>query len=397
MKRWIIAAILLGLLTGCATQPQNEARQASMKRWCTARAEVLCGLGAEHLRVGQLKDAAKAAKEALALDAGSIHARVMLGRVYIEQGQYAQAATELEVARDAEPTAAELHYLLGVAREKNQQLELALASYRQALTLDRTYVDAVLAIGEVLAEMEQPAEALAFVEDYMPSAENHPGMYELAGRLAMILSDYDKAERYCQAAHDLDYENPCYLEALARAQFFAGGYDRAAASLQRLCEAKDYEGRAWVYVMLSECMLMLGRAGDAYEAGYRATELSPAGADAWSALARASLARGDFFRATCAAREALRLNPSDTGAAVVLGYALIRSGQGDEAVRKLQEATATHPNDATLKCLLGRAYAAIGRDDQARQCYVEAWEAEPENVVAQELLAQSDPVGAVMK
>ena len=65
----------------------------------------------------------------------------------------------------SKPSSPEVHYLLGVAREKNQQLELALACYRQALEVDPAYVDAIVAIGEVLAEMEQPAEALAYIEE----------------------------------------------------------------------------------------------------------------------------------------------------------------------------------------------------------------------------------------
>ena len=59
MKRWIIAAAVLGVLAGCAP-PQEAARQESFKRWYTARAEVLCALGEENLRVGQLDNAAKA-------------------------------------------------------------------------------------------------------------------------------------------------------------------------------------------------------------------------------------------------------------------------------------------------------------------------------------------------
>ncbi|MCJ7545179.1 MAG: tetratricopeptide repeat protein, partial [Phycisphaerae bacterium] len=335
--------------------------------------------------------------EALALDASCVHARVLLGKVYIEQGHYTLAATELEVARDIQPASPEVHYLLGIARERTQQLDLALASYRQALALDATYVDAILAIGEVLAEMEQPAEALAYVEESIPAAPNRPDIYELAGRLAMILCEYDKAERYCQSACDLDYQNPCYIEALARAQFFAGRYDRAAKSLQQLSTASSHKDRAWVYVMLSECLLTEGRAGEAYEASYRATELDPSSADTWSGLAKASLAVGDFFRAACAAKEAVRLNVSDLDIVMVLGYALLRSGQAREALAVLTDASAAHPEDVTLKCLLGRAYAALGQQDQARRCYVAALQAEPDNVVAQELLAQSPPLKSPLK
>lgn len=391
MKRWIVAVVMLVMLAGCA-QEDSTAHEEAMGRWSVARAGVLCGLSTEHLKVGQLESAAKSAKEALTLDPNCSNARVLLAKVYIEQGQYPQAARELKVVRDMRPSSPEVHYLLGVAREKNQNLELALASYRETLTADPTYTDAIVAIGEVMAEMQQPADALAYVEENLPNVPNHPGMFELAGRLAMMLRDYDKAERYYRSAHDLDYQNCCYLEALAQAQYDAGRFDRAAASLRELRASPQYKDRAWVYRTLGDCLLALGQPREAHEAWFRATELDPTAAEAWAGLAKSSLLMGDFYRAITAAREALKLKDDDADAAMILGYALLRNGQADQALAVLTAASAAHPQDVTLKCLLGRAYAATGRDDQARRCYVAAFQAEPDNVVALELLAQSPPL-----
>lgn len=391
MKRWIVAVVALGMLSGCVQQGKT-AQEEALKRWSVARSDVLRGLTSEYLKVGQLDSAAKAAKEALTLSPDCADARVLLAKVNIEQGQYEDAARELKVVREARPSDPGVHYLLGVAREKNQELELALASYREALSCAPTYTDAIVAIGEVLAEMQQPADALAYVEENLPSSPNHPGMYELAGRLAMMVTDYDKAERYYQSAHNLDYQNSCYLEALAQAQFSAGHYDRAAASLQELIAAPQYADRAGVHRMLGECLLVLGRPQEAYGAWCRATELDPGVPGSWQGLARAALSQGDFYRAISAAREAVALAPQDIETAMVLGYALLRNGQADQALTVLGAVSAAHPKDATLKCLLGRAYAAEGRNDKARRCYVDAVQAEPDNVVALELLAQSPPL-----
>jgi tetratricopeptide (TPR) repeat protein len=280
-----------------------------------------------------------------------------------------------------------VHYLLGVAQEKGGELESAMASYRKAYELDATCLEAILAIGEVLVEMDEPAEALTYVEQHLKVVQNSPGAFELAGRLAMMLEDYDKAERYCQVARDLDSKNPCYLESLARAQFLGGRYASAVATLEELAVADAYKDRAWVYLMRADCLLALGRPGEAQEACRQASELEPGNPAAWSGLAKAHLAMADFHRAMCAAREAMKLDDTDSTAAMVLGYVLVRDGQAEQAVAVLTPACTANPQDATLRCLLGRAYAAAGNAEGAKECYAAALGAEPDNVLARELAA----------
>jgi tetratricopeptide (TPR) repeat protein len=384
--------IVLGLLSGCQQQDPKAHKKEVLKKWYDARAEVLCGLGDEDLKVGQLENAAKVANEALAMDKDCVRPRVLLGRVYIEQGQYLLAAKELTTALEAEPSVAEVHYLLGVAQEKSGDLEAALSSYRKALELDSSFTDAILAIGEVLVEMDQVDEALAYIEQNMTVARNQPGIYELAGRLAEMVGDYDKAERYCQLACDLDYTNGCYLESLARAQFRLGRYGPAAGTLEKLTAAPAYKDRAWVYLMKGECLSAMERTLEAHEAYYKASELEPGNRAAWLGLAKTSLTMGDFPRAMGAAREALKLDATDADAAMVLGYVLLRDRQADQALAVLTGAAATHPQDVILKCLLGRAYAASGRGDQARWCYAAAFQIEPDNALVHELLAATAPL-----
>jgi len=387
MKRWMLAAAVLGILTGCQTTDQKALREQSIKRWYTARAEVLCGLGREHLKVGQLDSAAKVGREALALEANCVNAHVLLGKVYIEQGLYAQAESELRAAAELQSSSAEIHYLLGVAQEKAGEMEEALASYRRSLELDSSYTDAILAIGEVLAETDKVEEALAYAETNMKVAGNQPGIYELAGRLATMLKDYGKAEKYYQLATDLDYGNPYYLDALAQSQFMAGHADRAQETLRKLVAIPGHGNRASVHVRLGDCLLATGRAAEARDEYLCAGELAPDNAAAWTGLTRAYLALSDVNRASLAAKEALKADGLNSEASMVLGYALLRSGQIAQAISVLSRAASAHPNDAMLICLLGRAHAAAGNTDQARKCYDAALKLEPGNQLAKTLLA----------
>jgi Flp pilus assembly protein TadD len=394
MTKWMIIAMgaVLAILTGC--QPggtSKEARAAAYQRWYRTRASVLCGLADDHLKAGQLDNAGKKAKEALALDKECTDAHLLLGKVYIEQGQYMAAADELAVACRQKPDSSEAVYLLGVAQEKAGRLAEALGSYRQAHQLEETNTDAVIAAGEVLVQMDRVEEAQAYIEFNRQAAGDCPGIYELAARLAMMRKEYDKAAEHYQRASDLDYKNQRYQEALAQAHFRAGHYDRAMESLAALAGKPDCAKAAWVHTMQGDCLLALNRPGEACDAYYRARDLQPDSAAAWVNLAKALLACKDARRAAMAAKEATKLQPDNPDAALLLGYALLCDGQIHEALEVLNRAVLTGPGDSMLQCLLGRAHEAAGDQVQAGRCYAAALELEPQNQLARELAGLEGP------
>jgi tetratricopeptide (TPR) repeat protein len=397
MKKWIMTVAMLGSLAGCQSvaalfdrhNSVQNAKAESMKRWNHSRAQVLYGVACEHLKVGQLDQARLKAMEVLSLEENNTEARLLLARVLIEQGNYAQAAAEMTKAREKSPDSAGALYLLGVALEKDGKLEEALEVYRRAHVLDETNLDAVMAAGEVLVTMGQLREAQHQVESYMPLADNEPGMYELAGRLAMMNHEYAKAAQYLQQASDLDSRNVRYREALARARFRAGQQAETVQALNGLAECKSYKMPAWAHTMLGDCHMALGRPHNARIAYEAAAELTPESPGAWVNVAKAAMSAGDASRAIQSARRALQLEATDLDAAMILGYSLLRDGQTTRAISELTQATAAHPNSGMLHCLLGKAYAASGNGPEALRCYAAALKAEPDNRLARELIAAS--------
>jgi tetratricopeptide (TPR) repeat protein len=394
MMKWMViaTALVVGALAGC--QPgstSKEARAAAYQRWHRTRATVLCGLASEYLKTGQLDEAAKKAKEAIVLDAECTDAHVVLGKAYIEKGQYLLATDELAVACRQKGDSSDVVYLLGVAQEKAGRLGEALASYRRAYQLDEASVDAVIAAGEVLVQMDRSEEAQAYVEFNLQAAGDNPGIYELAGRLAMMRKEYAKAAEHYQRASDLDIKNSCYLEALAQARFLAGQYEQAAETLATLAGKGDYPKAAWVQTSLGDCLLAMDRPAEARDAYYRAKDLQPDSPAAWVNIAKVLLACKDAHKAVLAAQEASRLQPSDTDAAIVLGYALIRDGRAQEALEVLKGAVGTQPADATLHCLLGKAHEAAGEETEADKCYAAALQLEPRSQLVRELAGLEGP------
>ncbi len=384
---WMILATSVIAVAGCNSDFTNKENTD----WYHARARILYGVAIEQFDAGQLDHARNKAQESLSLDPQYTPAQLLLGKVYIEQDHYPQAVGVLSELHKNLPDSAEVLYLLGVAQERCGNLSEALASYRRAYALDTTDISPVMAAAEVLVSLGRLRESQLYVESYLAIAGTEPGMYELAGRLASMRNEHDKSAKFYEQAHDLDYKNLRYLEAMGRAQFFAEKYDDAADTFRNLIDEPEYKTPSWVYTMLGDSCMALGRPYKARDAYQHASDLDPSSAGVWVNLAKAALVSRDEPRAIVSARQGLQLSPTQLDAMLVLGYALIRSGQIERAIRFLTEAIPVHPENATLRCLLGRAFAAAGNESQAAQCYSDALQLEPSSNLARELLAGAYP------
>ncbi len=393
MRNAVMAVLLLAaMLVGCDpnSKPVSEAKIDAHKRWDLARARVLYGVAVEHLKVGQLKQARTKCLESLALRPDYADARLLLGKVFIEQGEYALAIEELTEVHRQLPKHAETVYLLGAAQEKAGLLDEALRNYRIAYATDSSSLAPIKAAAEVQVAMGETDAALVTLESYLDRADNDPGMFELAGRIASMLDMNGKAARYYASACDLDSDNPLYRESLAKARFHAGQYKDALVTFDDLLAMDDYSPPAWVHVMRGDCYLQLGRTRDGRDAYLAATRIDPDDPRIWANHAKAALAMQDGTRAAMSARQALRLEPGHFEATLVLGYALLRDKQADQAVDVLRHALARNGSNATLLCVLGRAHAARGEHVEAMRCYVKAVRLEPKNSVARALLNGAD-------
>lgn len=390
--RWIVTAMLMLAAAGCQkTLPDSKAE--ALKRWDQTRAQMVFGVAQELFHSGQLERAAAKTIEALSLDENYTPARLLLGKVYIEQGHFTQAVVELKRAVAEWPNASEPLYDLGVAQEKAGQLDEALASYRRAQALDSTSLSAVTAAAEVMVAMGNVADARIYLDHYMAAAGADPAMYELAGRLAAMSDDHRQAVNFLQQALDLDPNNLRYRESLGRSQFHANLYAETLETLRPLLAKPRYTCPVWVHTMMGDCLMAQGRAAEARDCYHLAKDLDPQACGAWTNLAKAALAAGDTPRAILAAQQAMSLDGNSLDAAILLGYALLRDGQLEQAQSVLGAAAVRHADKAIVHCLLGRAYAADGKAAQAEQCYQKALKIDPSDALARELAAANKPGG----
>ncbi len=375
------------LLAGCQQPTMQQTREDAAKQWALTRAKMSYGVADEHLKAGQLDKAKAKAQEALSLSPQLTAARVLLGKIYIEQGNYLTACRELDIAIKEKPAMPEPHYLLGVAYEKDGKFDDALKAYNDAFAADNCNPAPVVAMAEVYVHMGQVKEAQVCLESHMNLAGDDPAMYEVAGRVAMMQRDYAKAVKYYTQARDLEFKNPLYAESLAIAHFRNGNHAEAENLLKPLAESQDRKDQLWVHRMLGDCYLAMGRANLARDQFQVMTENAPNDAQGWTGLATAALRLGDAKRAVLASGKALALEPENLDAALIRAYALIRDGQNDAAVTALTSASTLHPDSTTLYCLLGKACVGSGDQAAAVRNLQTALRLDPKNAAAKGLMA----------
>ncbi|MFP4054357.1 MAG: tetratricopeptide repeat protein [Phycisphaerae bacterium] len=388
MKRfasWIILAAALA--AGCGKAPVDEAKVEAYNRWHLTRAKVLVSLGRKQLGVGEMDKALASASEALKLKEDYTEARVLLGKVLIEKGQYAHAIAQLRRCTKEQPESSRCAYLLGVALERHGMLQEALDSYLLAEQLDDKDFHPVVAAGEVMVSLGQVQRAQEHVEGFIgKTVRDDPALYELAGRIASMRQEHERAARHFLAACDLAPGTTSYQELLGRSQMAAGRYAEAAETFGQLGDVEDYQAPAWVYSMLGQCHMALDNPNRARTAFDQAAKMNGNSPEVWCDLARAELANGDAGRAVLSAREALQQDKNHLDGTLLLAFSLMRTQQNAGAIRILSAASVKHPKSTMVHCLLGKAYAADGKLAKATESYREALRLDPRNAAARELL-----------
>jgi len=388
IKLSVLLASITILAAGCGLK--NKQKVEAHQRWCRTRALVICSLGAEHLKVGDLDKAGASAGKALALDTDCVGARLLLGKILLEKGRYVEAIDQLRKGEAMAPENAEFPYLIGAAQEKRGKYDEAVTSYQKARALDASNDAYVMALAEVLVSAGKPRLALELLASRLERTDGNASMTAMAGELAMLVDAPARSVEFYQRCLDTDPENPQAREGLAKAQFFAGQHAHALIGLSYLAGQDPYKDKvAWVYIMIGDCHMAMNRPRAAREAYAAATRIDAGEARVWLRRAQASLSCGDARGAEHAARQALDLTDSLFEAKIVLSFAMLAQGRGADAARTLAKLARDRPGDPTVLCMLGRCCARMGRRDQAAKYYAQALQSDPKHSLAKRLLAST--------
>ena len=153
--------------------------------------------------------------------------------------------------------------------------------------------------------------------------------------------------------------------------------EEAGAILNKTCKTDCKDPDVWF--MLGTVYGRLGKMPAAIEQFKKVVKLQPNNALAYSNLANAQAASGEFSDAIKNYKNCLRIDPSDYTSLANLGNVLHRSGCFDESLKALKKAVALQPKYAYACHLLGKVYWHMGQPAAAIECYQRTVRNDPDN------------------
>jgi predicted O-linked N-acetylglucosamine transferase (SPINDLY family) len=229
----------------------------------------------------------------------------------------------------ANPSHAASHFNLGNALHVQGRLLEAVTAYRQALSLQPNFPEALNNLGLAQAKLGLLHEARAAYEQALSLRPSFAEAYNNLGNTLHNLGCFDAA---------------------------LGSFQQALALKPNYTEAHNNLG----YTLQSQ-----GRLEEAMAAYRQALSLSPNFAQAHYNLGNAFQSLDRLDEAVASYRQALALDPNLVGAHYNLGNALQSRGDLDAAIALYQHALALNPNFAGAHNNLGGALQSLGRFEEA--------------------------------
>jgi tetratricopeptide (TPR) repeat protein len=387
-------------------------------------AEIRAEIASVYLKQSRRDDAEKAAREALAIDSGSVEAHRVLGTIYttsadaaVERRQNAQAVAysreaivHLEQVVTQPGADINLHFALGrlylrvnepakAVEALNRVIAQNPNSVAGRLTLAQAYAaadrlnDAIESLKEIVEDEPRVAGALAQYQEQAGQLKEAEVNYTLAlalqprsrefkfrrASVALAAREFSRAASYAAEAQREHPDDARFPRLQARALFDGGAPARAYAVLEAALEAfpRDIQMQFALAAMYNEG----DRAQDSVRVLRQLIAVEPANAPALNYLGYLLADRGEQLEeAVSLVRRALQVDPDNPAYLDSLGWAHFRRGELDEAEKYLTPAAEKMPRSSVVQDHLGDLQARRGRWTEAIAQWTRALEGDGEDI-----------------
>jgi tetratricopeptide (TPR) repeat protein len=278
-------------------------------------------------------------------------------------GAWADAITHLDYVIEHVPNADSLHFRRGSAHAKLGHWPEAIASYREAIRLNKDDVQAHNGIGIVFCIKGQWDEATASFREAIRLRKNDAVPHTNLGNALKGKGQLDEAIASYREAIRLSKDNGGHNSNLGAALLAKGRLDEAIASCREAIRLANDDVEA--HINLGAALLAKGHLDESIDSFREAIRLKNDYAEAHKGLGAALQAKGHLDDAIASFREAVRLNNNNSrgfssgstgtnigenpvGSQINLGNALHANGQRNEAVACYQEAIRSYQQPTRL-------------------------------------------------
>ena len=361
----------------------------------------------EQLRRGSVDEAKNKIQDELQRNPSSVDAYNLLGIVYTDDKEYANALQSFQQALKLDPTSTRTLNNLGNLYVAQNKLDLGEKEFRKVLRLEPGNRDGNYNLGLLLMARGSPLTAISRFQRVRPpdiaSRSNLIRAYLRAGRTAeglkvatdlsaqnkddvqlhftlgvLLASEkqYRPAQLELEKADALQPETLEILYALGQAYLRGGDYAKAELMLNRVVKLKP-DSPETLY-LLAEVYQKQNRSVDALDLLVRAHKLAPENTDIIFLLARVSMTQNYFEDAIPLLESGVRLAPKRADLLAALGESYFKTEKTEKAIAEFQKLIELEPA-AQSYAFLGISYRRLGRFDKAREYFQAGLKRDPHN------------------
>jgi Flp pilus assembly protein TadD len=339
------------LLSGRVAQEQGDPALAERRfrhylKLRPGKAEGLWRLGVSLLTEEKYQEAELLLKQALEKNSSLGAAHYNLGLLYSRRGKDLLAKSHLEAATQLLAENAKAYYELGTVLVRLNDPADAEADFRKALALDPGYVEAHYALGTLLRQTGRREEASRSIAEYDRLSSAALKNRERTRRISAYFwevkdllehDELEEAERKLHEILELEPQNDLAFYRLGQIFYLRHEYTRALETVRVALGQKEFEPA--YYMLEAMCLERLERDEEASSSYERLVSLVDY-ADAYLALGRLELRRGNASKAVAELRRAVALEPHDPQMRLALAEALEKAGHRIESRKQRSDAEA---------------------------------------------------------
>ena len=293
-------------------------------------------------QAGRLAEAEETYKQILATQPDHFDSLHLLGIVFHQRGDHAQALRHIDLALKINPNHIVALNNRGIALRELQRFDEALASYDRALALWPGYAEALLGRGHAFKELKRFEEALASYdralarrEDFTDAHVSRGNVLHALARFEEALASYDRALALRPDYAEAYSSRGATLHELKRFEEALASYDHALALQPDYAEARYNRGNA---------LHALKRFEEALADYEHVLALRPDYVEALVNRGTALHALNRFEEALATYDHALTLRPDYVEALVNRGIILHKLKRLEEALASYDRALALRPD-----------------------------------------------------
>ncbi|MFZ4575263.1 MAG: tetratricopeptide repeat protein [Phycisphaerales bacterium] len=394
----LLLALALGVVTapGCAGKHGNYTDahyNAAKEKMGALKSGTEYQMAHQAFLAGDLKKAQRHVDYSIELNDRVPRSHVLRGRVMMEMGNIEQASLSFKQAETIDATYVDAQYFQGVLAERLMRPEEALAKYQQAASMDQANSQYPVAAAEMMIQMGRAPEAETYLLGCRDRFDHSPGIRQALGQLAMLRDDSKTAEQLFFEASLLAPNDQPIIEDLCHAQMSNGRFPAAETNLSKLLAKESNADRRDLRHLRAACLMQVNRPADARDEYLKLTKDEQGASDyeAWLGLARLSVALRDDMKLRDAAIRLVAIDANRPEGYVLRAIQLRKIGELQQARNALGRALAIKQDTDSL-VLLGLIERDMGRPEGARAAFAQALKVDPNNPEATEMLGSLDAV-----